>query len=113
MFCPVKHEHFARNGLRRYQVGVLRHVSCAVDFARMIDSLNYLEAGLGRETVASQLAAFIVVGSAVETVCGPVAPWEVDRRDLEVVLGLAGGVCTEEETVYSIRFIGGSVNGLS
>ena len=66
MFCPVKHEHFTRNGLRRNQVGVLRHVSRAVDFARMIDSLNYLKAGLGRETVASQLAALVIVVSAIE-----------------------------------------------
>ena len=111
MFCPVKHEHFARNGLRRNQVGVLRHVSRAVDFARMIDSLNYLEAGLGRETVASQLAAFIVVVAPVKLVSGGtfIALRKVHSRDLEVILRLARRMRSEQQSVDSVWFVRGSM----
>ncbi len=48
---PVPHEHLPRDGARRDEVGVLRHVPRAVDLARVVDALRDLYARLGREGV--------------------------------------------------------------
>lgn len=66
MFRPVKHKYFTRDSLCRNQVWVLRHVSRTIDLSWVVDALNDLYMRLAREDVASQLAALVIVVSAVE-----------------------------------------------
>lgn len=91
MLRPVPHKHLPRHRARRDQVWVLRHISRAIDLARVVDALRDLYARLLREGVPPELAALVVVGRAVDAVGrgGCVALRELHGRDLEVVLRLA------------------------
>lgn len=122
----VPHEHLARDSLGRDEVRVLGHVARAVDLAGVVDLLDHLDARAGRDCVAPELAALVIVGCAVELRrCGgggggggarggargggrSVGAWEMHCGDLEVVLGLPGGVCPEEEAVGGVGFSGRS-----
>ena len=68
MLRPIPHEHIPRHRARRDQVWVLRHIPSAIDLARVVDALRDLYARLLREGMATELAALVVVGRAVDTV---------------------------------------------
>lgn len=110
MFRAVENEHLASDSLGRDQVGVLGHIPRPVHFPCMVDLLYDLNAGLGRDGVAAQLAPLVVVVCAVELIRGgaAIALWDLNSSNLEVVLRLAGGVCSEEEAMGSVWFVGGS-----
>jgi len=106
----IKDEHLARHGLGRDQIRVLRHVSRAVDLARVVDPLHDVDPRLARrQRVPAQLAPFVVVRAAVEHVRAgtPGARGDLHGRDLEVVRCLAGGVRSEQQAVRRVGFIWG------
>ena len=62
----------------------------------------------------AEFATFIVVRGAVKSVGAVrVAIGKVYRRDLEIVLGLTGGVGTEEEAMDGVRLVGWSERSIS
>jgi hypothetical protein len=107
---PVKDQHLPAHGFGRDQIRVLRHVSRAVDLAGVVDSLNDGDARRGRECMAAELTCRVRVRCAGELVCtgGGHALGNLDGRDLEVVLRLAGGVCAEEESVDRVWLVWGT-----
>ena len=77
----------------------------------MINFLDDLDAGCRGDGVTTQLAALVIVVPRIEFIRprgGTVALWDLDRRNLEIILGLAGCVRTQEETVCGVWFGGGS-----
>ena len=109
MLGAVKDEHLARYGLGRDQVRVLRHVSRAVDLARVVDPLHDVDPRLARgERVPAELAPLVVVRAAVEHVrAWPAARGDLHGRDLQVVRCLAGRVRAEQQAVNRVGFVGG------
>lgn len=107
MLCPVEDEHFTGDRLGGNKVGVLGHITRPVHFTLMIDFLDDLDAGLGRDCVTAEFAALVVVVRAVEPICGPavVALRKVYGSDLEVVLCLPGRVRPEKQPVDSIGLV--------
>ncbi len=75
----------------------------------MVDALDDADTRRGRDGVATQLAALIVVVGAVDLVGpgGAIAFGDGHGGDLEIVLGLAGRVGAEEEAVDRVGFVGG------
>lgn len=79
----------------------------------MVDLLNDLDPGRRGDRVASKLPSLVIVISAIKLVgaiCRVVTFWNLDSGNLEVVLGLTGGVRTEEKSVGRVGFVGGSGN---
>lgn len=110
MLRPVEDEDFTRYSFRRNQVWVVRHITGAIDFARVVDPLNDLHAGLWGETVAPELASFIVVVRSVQPISrrALVALREMNSGNLKVVLRLARRVCAKKDAVDSVGLAGGS-----
>lgn len=109
MLRAIEDEDFARNSLRRDQVWVLRHVPRAVDLAVMVNFLNNLYPRRWWETVATQFPAFVVIVGTIKFISpgGRVVTFgDLDSGDLEIVLGLPGGVSAEEEAVSGVGFGG-------
>lgn len=98
MLGPVKHEDFPGDGLRCDEVGVLRHIPCAVDLARMIDLLCDLNARLCWDAVATQFTPLVIIICTVQSIRRPaVIPFRQLRSGyLKVVLSLARRVCTQK-----------------
>lgn len=115
MLRSVKYQNFTRNGLGSDKVGILRHVARSVHFSIMIDSLGYLDSGLRRERVATELASLVVVVSTVEPVGGAaiITFRKVHSGDLEIILCLTGRVSTQQETMHRVRLIRGPVVSVS
>ena len=110
MLGAIKDEHLARHGLGRDHIRVLRHVSCAVDLARVVDPLHDVDPRLARrQRVSAQLAPFVVVRAAIEHVRAGTSGARGDLHgcDLEVVRRLAGGVRSEQQAVRRVGFIWG------
>lgn len=77
----------------------------------MVDLLNNLDAWLSRDGMSSELTTVIIVGIPIEFVRVRSGMFgNLDGGDLEVVLGLARGVGTEEETVDCMGFVGRSAD---
>ena len=95
--------------LRREQVGVLWHVPRAVDLALVVYALRDVDTRLlrrGRERVAPELAALVIVIRAVEHVARRARAFgEVHFGDLEVIRGLARGMRPEEEAVDRVGLV--------
>lgn len=77
----------------------------------MVDLLDNLNARRRRDGVSSELTTLVVVVAAVQFVgaWGVVTFGDRDGGDLEVILGLAGGVGSEEEAVDGIGLVGWAV----
>lgn len=111
MFRPIKNKHFPSDSLCSNQIRILGHISCPINFSRMVDLLNNLDAWLSRDGMSSELTTVIIVGIPIEFVCVRSGVFgNLDGGDLEVVLGLARGVGTEEETVDCMGFVGRSAD---
>ena len=84
VFGPIKDEHLARDGLGGDQVWVLRHVTRAIDLARVVDPLHDVDARLARgQRVPAELPTLIVVRATVEDVrAWPGARGDLHGRDL-------------------------------
>ena len=77
----------------------MRHVTRAVDFTIVVDFLDDLYPRRRRKGVGANFAALFVIVSAVKLIStgsGVIALWDLDCGDLEVVLGLSGGVRSEQ-----------------
>ncbi len=99
MLRTIENEDFTRDGLCRDQVRVLRHVTRAVDFTIVVDFLDDLYPRRRRKGMGAYFAAFFVIVSAVKLVSTGsrvITLWDLDRGDLEVVLGLSGGVRSKQ-----------------
>lgn len=108
MFCSVKYEHLAGNGFGRNEIRVLGHIARSVDFPGMVDPLNDLDAGLGRDGMAAQLAPLVVIIGAVKSVRrgAIVSFWKLDSGYLQIILGLAGSVGSQQQSVGRIGLAG-------
>ena len=111
MLRTIKHQHLTRHSLGRDQFRILRHVARSVDLSGMVNPLGDLNARCRWDGVTSELTALIVVVTAVQFVgaWGVVTFGDRDSGDLEVILGLTGGVGSEEEAVDGIRLVGWAV----
>jgi hypothetical protein len=96
----------------------LPHVAGAVDLAGVVYALDDGDARGGGDGVSAELACGFGVGGTGEVGVGwsvGGGPWagtgDLDGCDLEVVLGLAGGVGAEEEAVSGVWFVRGTVGG--
>lgn len=107
MLRPVEDEHFTGDRFGGNEVRVLRHITRPVHFALMIDFLDNLDAGLGRDCVTTELAPLVIVICTVEPICRPavVALRKVYGGDLEVVLCLPGRVRPEKQPVDSVGLV--------
>ena len=77
----------------------------------MINFLDDLDARGRRDGMATQLAALVIIVPGIELICArgrTIALWNLDRSNLEIILGLAGCVCAQEETVCGVWFGGRS-----
>lgn len=102
MLRPIKNEHLSRDSFCREQIRVLRHIPRTVDLSIVIEFLDDLDAGLRRDGVSTELTTLLVVVVAVKFF---VAFGDLDICDLEIVLGLAGGVGSKEEAVGCVGLI--------
>lgn len=127
MLGPVKDVDISHHRLGRDQVGVLRHVTSPVDLSRMVDRLNHLDprfrrsmrsnlcrlhcisgyerGGGGRGTV--KLTSTVVVVFLEREF--RLRFWEVNRRDLDVVLVIPVGVGPNEHAVDRVVLVGRSI----
>lgn len=107
MFRPIKYKHSSAHALCREQIWFLGTIPRAVDLSIMQDTLYDLDARGGGGSGCMELARVFVVVVSGERVwiavsCGSEAFGHVDRGDLEVVFLLAGGMSTDEETIYGV-----------
>lgn len=75
----------------------------------MVDFLNDLYPRRRGKAVATDFAALLVVVGAVELIgagCGAITLGDLDGGDLEVVLGLSGGVRSKQEAMCGVRLRG-------
>jgi hypothetical protein len=54
MLSPIKHVDVSANSLGGYEIGVLRHVTCSVDFVLVVDALDDSHARRGQGVVIAQ-----------------------------------------------------------
>jgi len=101
MFGTVKDEDFSCHCLRRYQIHVQGHITRAVNFALVIDTLYDLDFRRRRFGVAAKFTCGIVWVQRR----GVRSFRDVNRRDLEVILRLSRGMCSKEKSMDSVGLI--------
>ena len=68
MLRPIEHQDLPTDRLGRDEIWVLGHIPGTVDLARMVDPLDDVDSGRGRDCVTTQLAALIIILCAVDLV---------------------------------------------
>jgi hypothetical protein len=86
VFGPVIDQNLSRRAFGGNQIGVLRHIPRLVDFSGVNYLLDDLDFGCRRDGVATHFSSF-VVPIEVRITLG-----QMDRCNLEMILGLTGGV---------------------
>jgi len=89
VFGPVKDQNFSRRAFGGNQIRVLRHIPRLVDFSGVNYLLDDLNFGCRGDSVATHFSSFLV---PIEV---DITLRQMDRCNLEVILGLAGGVGAE------------------
>ena len=89
MFGSVEDQNFSGRAFGGNQIGVLRHVPRLVDFSGVDYLLDDLNFGCRGDSMPTHFSSFFVpieVGITLR---------QMDRCDLKMILGLAGGVGAE------------------
>lgn len=70
VLCPIEYEHLSGDSFGSNEVGILRHIPRAVDFAGMVDLLSDLDSWLRGDGMSAKLATLIIVVTAIKYIRG-------------------------------------------